>query len=118
MTTDDPTYDEVIAAAAPPAPVTRPDLDALIESAVVVERERQIALGYDEKHDDGHVPDHLAYWAQEYRRKGEFIKALALWRAYDESVRRQTDASNARMREYMGREAQSAAPTGEQGADQ
>jgi hypothetical protein len=70
------------------APVTRPELDALIGQAVQTERDRQVAMGYDEKHDDSHGFDHLAWWAHEYRSKGEFIKSLALWRAYDECTAR------------------------------
>jgi hypothetical protein len=84
--------------------------DTLIEQAVQVERDRQVAIGYDEEHDDGHGPEHLAYWAQEYRKKGQFIKALALWRAYDETIRRQAAASNARMQGFPGRGVQPAAP--------
>jgi len=85
------------------APVTRPDLDALIaelhrelnlliEEAVAAERERQITIGYDQKHDDAHGLDHLWGWAQHYRAKGEFIKSLALFRAFDESQKRRVVA--------------------------
>ena len=74
---------------------TRPDLDAQIEQAIRAERESQIALGYDQRHDDKHGFDHLAWWAQEYRSRGEFIKSLALWRAYDECTARRRDAIRA-----------------------
>jgi hypothetical protein len=63
-------------------------LNAIVENKIRLERERQIELGYDQHHDDEHGIDHLAAQADEYRRKGEYVQSLALWRAHDEALAR------------------------------
>lgn len=59
--------------------------------AVLFERGRQAAKGYDNAHDDAHGLDHLLMWSQRYAARGEHVKAQALVQA---------------AREYLGRHPQ------------
>lgn len=45
---------------------------------IKIERQRQIAKGFDADHDAKHGVDHLLTWAQDYARKGEPLAAAAL----------------------------------------
>jgi len=57
-------------------------------SQVLAERQRQIAKGYNEAHDDKHGVDHLIMWAQEYARVGAAVKSAALLEAARECLLR------------------------------
>jgi len=53
------------------------------------ERQRQIEMGYDQHHDDGHGIPHLHNWAEEYAVNGKYVEALALLIAANDSRFRQ-----------------------------
>lgn len=55
---------------------------------VADERERQVKLGYTADHDDKHGPVHLMNLARKYEQQGDFVKASAMYRAYEESAER------------------------------
>lgn len=58
--------------------------------AVMIERGRQAAKGYDASHDDQHGLDHLLMWSQRYAARGEHVKAQALVQAAREYLTRNT----------------------------
>jgi hypothetical protein len=55
---------------------------------VADERERQVKLGYTAEHDDKHGPVHLMNLALKYEQQGDFVKASAVYKAYEESAER------------------------------
>lgn len=71
-------------------------LEGQIEQAVRHERARQIALGYDDAHDDRHGTTELLEFAYQYARAGKFIKALAMHAAAADVERRQSERVTAR----------------------